>query len=289
MTSFARHASSVAVAAALFMSGGSLPAEAAVTQSFTAAGLNVSAWLPDRPAPAAPVIVFSHGFRGCGIQSAGLMQALADRGYAVFAPDHADSLCLTLFTSGLALGEMPFFTPERWSNRTYADRGSDIRELLDTLSRDPRYRDYDWDNVGLAGHSLGGYTALGLAGGWTEWKDPRVKAVLALSAYSPPYIVKGTMANIDVPVMFQGGTRDLIEPRVNNAAYEAIRSAKYYIELQGADHFAWTLLQNRHNAPINAYSIAFFDTHLKGLPFPAELRRRTPELSALRIDPASPR
>ena len=259
-------------------------AEAAPMYNFTATGLRVSAWLPPATTTRAPVILFSHGFRGCGVQSMALTSALADAGFAVFAPDHADSMCLN-FLQGPMLGEMPFRNPERWTDQTYAGRAEDLRKLLDELPKDPRFAGYDWTRVGLAGHSLGGYTALGMAGGWASWKDPRVKAVLALSAYSPPFIVKNTLANIDVPVMYQGGTQDIIEPRVNEAAYAQGQRPKFYVELQGAGHFAWTVLQNTYNASITAYSVGFFDTYLNGAPLDPALREKRADVSVLRADP----
>ena len=269
---------------ALLLALTSVPAaEAAPMQSFTAAGLRISAWLPPAPAARAPVIVFSHGFRGCGVQSLVLTNALADAGFAVFAPEHADSLCLNLLQG--VVGEMPFRNPERWNDQTYAARGTDLRRLMDTLSADPRFSHFDWTNVGLAGHSLGGYTALGLAGGWTSWKDARVKAVLAMSAYSPPFILKNTLAEIDVPVMYQGGTHDMIEPRINNAAYDQMRGPKFYVELSGANHFAWTVLQNRHDASITGYATAFFDRYLKGIEAAdGALRATRPDVSVLRFE-----
>ena len=38
-------------------------------------------------------LVFSHGFHGCATQSTFLMQAFADAGYIVFAPNHRDATC----------------------------------------------------------------------------------------------------------------------------------------------------------------------------------------------------
>src|SRR5262245_15676254 len=40
-----------------------------------------------------PVIIFSHGFGGCATQSRFLTEALAERGYWVFAPNHKDASC----------------------------------------------------------------------------------------------------------------------------------------------------------------------------------------------------
>src|SRR5262245_23262766 len=40
-----------------------------------------------------PLVAFSHGFSGCGIQIVYLTEELARRGYIVAAPDHKDALC----------------------------------------------------------------------------------------------------------------------------------------------------------------------------------------------------
>ena len=49
---------------------------------------------------------------------------------------------------------------------------------------------------------------VGLAGGWASWKTPGVKAVLALSPYTQPYLVHETLGGLAAPVMYQGGTGD---------------------------------------------------------------------------------
>jgi dienelactone hydrolase len=62
---------------------------AAESRNLHVAGLDVMAWVPSSDAPGPwPVIIFSHGFHGCGTQSTFLTKALADSGYAVFAPNH---------------------------------------------------------------------------------------------------------------------------------------------------------------------------------------------------------
>src|SRR6185369_13906011 len=103
-----------------------------------------------------------------------------------------------------------------WSDATYKDRADDIRSLLSALKADPGWsKSIDWSKVSLAGHSLGGYTVLGLGGAWLKWKLPEVKAILALSPYCSPFVEKGNLGAITVPVMYQGGTRDFgITPTV---------------------------------------------------------------------------
>lgn len=249
-------------------------------QHLKIAGLDVAVWLPDAqtttaPSEAWPVIIFSHGYTGSNTQSVFLMRALADSGYAVFAPDHQDAGWEGL-NSSLRPPQVPFRSPSKWTDATYADREKDIERLLDALSHDSRFgaAPFDWNHVGLAGHSLGGYTVLGLAGAWPTWKDPRIKAVLALSPYSMPFLERKTLSNITVPVMYQGGTRDFgITPFtiMRNGAYDQTTAPKYFVEFQGAGHLAWTDLRATDHALIVEYSVAFFDHVLKGKPFPQTL------------------
>jgi len=56
-----------------------------------------------------PIIVFSHGFGGCATQSRFLTEALAERGYWVFAPNHKDARCGQ--GGGGARPEEPFGEP----------------------------------------------------------------------------------------------------------------------------------------------------------------------------------
>ena len=134
--------------------------------------------------------------------------------------------------------------------------------------------------------SLGGYTALGLAGAWAKWKDARVKAVLALSPYCTPFINQHTLSGITVPVMYQGGTRDFdITPYVKKlgGAFDQTPAPKFYVELDGAGHFAWTDLRAAYHATIDAYSVAFFDAYLKGKPFPTAMLEKQKDVSAIRV------
>jgi predicted dienelactone hydrolase len=248
----------------------------AAPQTLHVAGLDVAAWIPkhDTAGPW-PIIIFSHGFHGCNTQSIFLMEGLAGAGYAVFAPNHRDAACGNLrvwFTRP----EAPFRDPRKWSDATFANRAEDIEKLLNALSGDARYNSpaFDWQHVGLVGHSLGGYTVMGLGGAWRRWKDPRVKAVLALSPYAAPFIWRKTLSGVDAPVMYQGGTRDYgITPFVNKGegAYDQTPVPKYFVDFNGAGHFAWTNLRGAYHAAIVEYSVAFLDRYLKGKPFPHAL------------------
>lgn len=246
---------------------------AAAEQTFTIAGLKVTEWSNGRASGPQPVIVFSHGFHGCDSQSRFLMEALAEAGYEVFAPNHHDATCDGGESSWREHSNIPFAKPRIWNDNSYRDRADDIRKLIAALQSDDRYRSrLDWTRLGLMGHSLGGYTVLGLAGAWPGWKLHNVKAVLALSPYSQPFIVQNTLHGLSAPVMYQGGTMDFgVTPsiRKNSGAYEQSPPPKYYIEFKGASHFAWTNLGVVAHDEIAAYCVAFMDVYLKGeLPSP---------------------
>lgn len=235
---------------------------------------NVEIWLPPEFQSTEqkwPLLVFSHGFGGCAKQSAFLMQYLADHGYLVIAPDHADANCRSRFGGGRGTKdwpEKPFRTPEAWTDKTEADRRDDVLFAVSSMLDDPQYKNYvDTKRMGLIGHSLGGYTALGLAGAWPTWKDKRFKAVLALSPYLTPYLKTGGIRKIRIPVMYQSGTADddiLPSVKAKGGAYAHTHAPKYFIELTGANHLAWTETDERYKNIIDKTALQFFDRHVKG-------------------------
>ena len=83
-----------------------------------------------------------------------------------------------------------------------------------------------------------------------------------------------TLGRIGVPVMYQGGTRDVgITPFVKKSggAYDQSRAPKYFVEFNGAGHLAWTDLRDVDHAGIVEYARAFLDRYLKGGNFPNAL------------------
>ena len=140
----------------------------------------------------------------------------------------------------------------------------------------------DASRIGAAGHSLGGYSVLALAGGWESWRDPRIQAVLALAPYVKPFLEHDRLASIHVPLMYQGAQFDLgITPalRGSHGAFARSEAPKYYVELRRGSHFEWTnavcwghrqvadCLRKRSNARfIVDYGVAFFDRYLKKRP-----------------------
>ncbi len=232
-----------------------------------------------------PLIMFSHGYTGCGIQSVFLTEDFARNGYIVIAPDHDDALCSTMPGKGSSLEEFDlsqFNNPQDWSDATYLDRKEDIEFLLDYALAENSKQDsfffssIDKDSVGMMGHSLGGYTSLGLIGAWPSWEDNRFKAALLVSPVIKPHLVNGGLENINIPVMIQGGTLDsTITPDIPQV-YSQLGEPKYFLNIKFASHLAWAntgcttsssakecLQSNQRVQAIDYYAIAFFDKYLK--------------------------
>ncbi len=274
-------------AIAISLAAPACPSRAA-EEKLSIAGLDVTVWRPTGGAPpaAAPTVVFSHGFHGCATQSRFLTTALAAAGYLVVAPNHRDATCNGGGARWISPPERHFGEPNTWDETSFRDRADDIHRLIAVLRADPTWRDrIDWQRLGLVGHSLGGYTVLGLAGAWADWRLDGVKAVLALSPYTQPFLLRHSLAGLAAPVMYQGGTLDFsITPFLARpmGAYDQSPTPKYYVELKWAGHLAWTDLRNVDHAAIVAYSVAFLDRYLRGDTTSRLLTEPTAAVAALR-------
>ena len=112
-----------------------------------------------------------------------------------------------------------------------------------------------------------------------------MKAVLALSPYSQPFALQHTLGGVSAPLMYQGGTRDLgITPTLHKSqgSYDQSPAPKYYVEFDMAGHFAWTDVSRTAHDGIVAYSLAFMNHYLKGLPADPLLMRGAPGVALFR-------
>jgi predicted dienelactone hydrolase len=232
----------------------------------TIAGIACSVWKPKTPGPW-PLVIFSHGYHGSSQQSTFLTVALADHGYLVIAPNHRDSYRFGVANAGLEAPQASFAHVRTWNSTIYKDRGDDIHRLVAALKQNETYKkSIDWNKVALAGHSLGGYTVLGLGGAWKGWYLPEVKAIIALSPYAAPFIQANTLTALSVPVLYQGGTLDVgISPllKVKGGVLDKTPAPAYYIEFSRAGHFAWTDLNPAFQPEIIEYCEKFLDKYLK--------------------------
>ena len=171
-------------------------------------------------------------------------------------------------------------------------------------NRDPTSQFYNLINpsqIGIAGHSLGGYTALGMAGARPTWHDNRVKAVVAFSAFIGPYIISETLDQIKIPVMYQSGTLDR-NGSTADQVYDLTRAPKVSMVLKASTHMAWSnvlcllkktdecLATNRRAQTINQFAISFFDRYLKGdATAEKNFTTKTALIDSLQFDLSSPK
>jgi predicted dienelactone hydrolase len=113
------------------------------------------------PAPARfPLIVLSHGTGGTAGNLAWLGTALASHGYIAAAVNHPGNNAIDGYT-------VPGFT-------LWWLRARDLSTVIDDMLADPTFGPrIDKRRIGAAGHSLGGYTMIELAGGITSLRHFR--------------------------------------------------------------------------------------------------------------------
>jgi predicted dienelactone hydrolase len=241
-------------------------AGAQVEDTVSLGGRTSVVWRPiQRGAAKHPVVIFSHGLGGCPTQSRFLTEGLAARGYLVIAPFHRDAGCGKRKVAPQP--PFPFSQPARWSDDTYADRIADVRAIVAALPTSGLGATADLSELAVAGHSLGGYTALSLGGAWTLTRMPGVRAVLALAPYAAPFVAHGTMSDVSLPVMFQSGALDdgiTSEIRKPGGAFDEARGPKYFVEFKGARHSSWGNKPHAAHDAMLTYAAAFLDRYVRG-------------------------
>lgn len=199
----------------------------------------------------APVIVISHGLGSDSSNFRYLAAHLASHGFAVVVPNHygSNSKKLQLLLNGQ--------TKEVIQHNEFYDRPLDIKFVLDRLESDPSLKNrLNLQQVGVFGQSLGGYTALALAGAKLDYdgiqkdchpqtvnknwnlsvllqcgalkvepnnrgkdlSDSRVKAVIAVNPITSAVFGKSGLSQVQIPVMMVASSDDTVAP----ALYEQI-------------------------------------------------------------------
>ena len=225
-----------------------------------------------------PLVLFSHGLWSSPEHSAFITEHLARAGYIVAGPHHSDA-ATEWKRQKPAMPE--FFKPHEWDDRRHADRGEDIRALLKFLLTEHKkpnsflYGRLREDRIGAMGYSMGGYTIGGLIGGWAAWRERRIRCALLLSPYIHPFMRKGGVERIQVPVMLQGALPgDIGITPFLPFFYGRLSHSKYLFVLNNENHFSWMNLVCKgkpfHEAVrggsaelIVRYGLAFFEHHLK--------------------------
>jgi len=240
---------------------------------------------PDTAAPTGvatghPMVVFSHGVASGRGALVYLAEHLASHGYGVAVPQHDDdSQKYETFLAGAGQPPNPI---------TLITRPRDISQVLDELERqaqsDPTLDRLDLNNVGVLGHSLGGYTVLAAAGAELNFeqvadncslaernrpslnpsllvqcdlgdlaaaapfvlRDPRIRAAIALSPPTSLFFGETGLAALDVPTLVLATTADIVVPAVPEQIepYRGLQMDNRYLVVLG-NATHFTLLQGR--------------------------------------------
>jgi len=201
----------------------------------------VELYIPEGLSQPAPVVVISHGLGSDPKAFAYLAEHLASHGFVVVVPQHigSDAVMRQALLLGIARSSV--------NRMEFIDRPLDIKYTLDELERLSRSElagKINMQQIGVIGHSFGGYTALALAGAklnqariaqecnngqvslnasyflqclaadlppLTEnLSDPRIKAAIALNPLTSIVFGPEGMGNIQTPTMILGGSGDII-------------------------------------------------------------------------------
>lgn len=242
-----------------------------------------------------PVIIFSHGLGGTRDGYGYLGRYWASHGYAVFHLQHRGS------------------DAEIWQNAPPAEvtnalrraamqpgnaalRVMDVKFAIDQLApfnqaSGPLQGKLDLDRIGVAGHSFGAMTSLAIAGQTyvnargvrIASPDPRVRAVIAMSAPVPKdtNVWNTAYSSIRIPCFHMTGTQDISPVGETIIAHRRVpfdytaNAESYLLDFQDGDHMVFAGM--RRNAAragrdgriqhlIAISSTAFWDAYLKAVP-----------------------
>jgi predicted dienelactone hydrolase len=241
-----------------------------------------------------PVIVFSHGAGGSQTCCDSLTRHWASYGYVTIQPTHDDSALLRRNAGKEDVRFMEAVRDALKKPALWQSRPEDISFVIDSFTAlENRIPDLqgkiDADRIGVAGHSMGSYTAEAIGGAridlpghpGTTFVDPRVKAVLCLSPQGPGTfgLTERSFDRMALPYLGITGSLDSLGPVASPAWHKvpfdrSVAGDKFQVFIEGANHMSFitprtvsTKTPSRSEAILgytNSAALAFWDTYLKG-------------------------
>ncbi len=185
-----------------------------------------------------PMVVYSHGSGGLRYVASYFTETLASHGVVVVAPEHDGNTTINRFLDNSD-------PPEVIAANRPVDVSVTISALLDGTVDAEVAEAIDAENIGVTGHSFGGYTALAVGGGVAALSiepDARVDAVIAF-APAAALLADADLAAIGLPTMVISGTLDTttpIDPNTDRTAEHVVGRPLYRVDLEGATHQSFT-------------------------------------------------
>lgn len=216
-----------------------------VTDSSRDRSFYIDVFAPQGMSGNTPVIVFSHGLSSSPDDYADVLNHLASHGFLVAAPQHvgSDNIYLKEMLEGL--------NKDVFDNNEFINRPKDISFVIDELERRNQTEfqgKLNLKNVGVSGHSFGGYTVLAVSGATIDFdylqqscdrlfsglnvaillqcqalklpkedynfRDPRVTAVFAGNPVNRFIFGEKGLSQISIPVLMGSGSDDPATPPV---------------------------------------------------------------------------
>ena len=202
-----------------------------------------------------------------------LSEHLASYGFAVVLTVSPNSSAEQL--DKLIIGAASEIAPPE----SFVERPQDITAVLNYLEKSPQATNVNWQNVGMVGHSFGGYAALALVSdaqiqfadlteacqGKYKWNaslllqcvalglpnqtyklgDSRIKAAIAVNPVTSHVLGKATLIKITVPIAIVGSSDDTFAPVVSEqiVPFTWLTSPnRYLVLLNKAGHTAVTAI-----------------------------------------------
>ena len=185
-----------------------------------------------------PVVIISHGSGGNRLGYLTLAQALAEAGYVVLMPEHFGNNKDDNFLEG--------------KTRNLELRPRHISLCIDDIAGNEILSGAVLaDQVAVIGHSMGGYTALAVAGGqvWNAAKrkvavvpDDRVRGLVLVAPATAWFTSDGSLANVTVPMLIYQAEHDMFTPpehvvRVLEQVPDRTKITDHHIENAGPFSF----------------------------------------------------
>jgi len=202
-----------------------------------------------------------------------LAEHLASYGFAVVLTVSPNSSAEQL--DKLIIGAASEIAPPK----SFVERPQDITAVLNYLEKSPQSNNINWQNVGMVGHSFGGYAAMALVSdaqiqfadlaeacqGKYKWNaslllqcvalglpnqtyklgDPRIKAAIAVNPVTSHVLGKPALSKITVPIAIVGSSGDTFAPVVSEqiVPFTWLTSPnRYLVLLNKAGHTAVTAI-----------------------------------------------